>query len=382
MNSSNHQLNYLKCKKNQGFTLIELLVTMSITTIISALVLQALVRTQTSFSIDQKRVENGQKMSSVLEILGRDIRQAGELIIEQNFPTIQVKTLNAGGASIIIYRAISEPVTICQDYAAGVAIDGFYFATDKKIPAANNNIGKEFCTVETITGGSPTLVGSNPFPPKQQEGWVDKRAVARNQQSFGMIRNATGTVQSFIYTSEDHPASTYSGASLNLKVGTTGLTPTPEIKVGDTAYLVEKREYLVCGTELKVRVNSIVESTNAVANPACATPNATSDPTATLETVATNIEALNITMITRLDATTANPTPATDAASAVFQVANAAFPITSTGNERAWPNIQSININVRSKDPLERNPALLTAKDIEGFSSKGNFYPRNVLSAK
>lgn len=77
-----HNLNYLitmshhkrflyRCNQVEGTTLLELMVGMAITTVVIGLAMQALVRTQSSFSTDQKKVENGQKMLSVLEIVGR-----------------------------------------------------------------------------------------------------------------------------------------------------------------------------------------------------------------------------------------------------------------------------------------------------------------------
>ena len=367
----------------EGTTLIELLVGMSITTIVTGLAMQALVRTQSSFKIDQAKVENGQKMSSVLEIVGREIKQAGELIVESDFPIIQVKSLNTGdkkGSSIIIYRALSEPVSVCQDYVTNTAILSFFFATDKKVPANNNNENKKYCTVEPGVAPTQAIQGSNILPGKQQNGWVNNRIITNNQKAFGILYSIPDRrIQSFVYNGESAPPYTADG-SLNLEIKIDSFTPSQKISTGDTAYLVEKKEYVVCGTELKVRTNSIVESNDDAANPACVAPDNTTDPIATLETVATNISNMNITMITREVATVAAPTPGKE-----VNLPNVAFPIvdiTTPGNNRGWQNIQSININILSIDPLNRNIALLSDDDKAKISSEGNFYPRNVLSSK
>ncbi len=378
MNKCTRRLLFQQSSQVQGFTLIELLVGMVITSIIAALALQALVKTQSSFNTDQKRVENSQKMSSVLEIIGRDTRQAGEIIVEPNFSILKVNPLASGGSSIIVYRAISEPVSICKDYPKGVAITEFFFATDKKTSATSsstNNDGKLFCTVEPST-----ITGSNTFPIQQQEGWINKRTVANNQKSFGMLYNTLArTTQPFVYTSESRPTN-FTGGSLNLKIGINSLIPAEDIKVGDTAYLVEKKEYVVCGTDLKIRTNSVIESTNNAINPACAAPTSY-DPTASLETVATNIEKIDITMITRLLPTASDPNPLSEA-----QAINNAFPITTTGSERGWQNIQSVKISIKSIDPLNRVltglPVDAKNKILESLTSEGSFYPRNVLSSK
>jgi type II secretory pathway pseudopilin PulG len=385
MNTSNYKRNFYRRDQTQGTTIVELLVGMTITTIVAGLAMQALVKTQSSFSEDQKRVETGQKMSSVLEIVGREIKQAGELIIESNFPIIQVKSLNAGagkGASIIIYRALSEPVSMCQDYAAGTPITSFLFATDKNAPTTgvDNNLTKPYCTVDPGVSPNQAIQGTDTFPAKQQIGWVNQRNIAISQKAFGAIYYVTGrTIQPFVYTSESAPAYT-TGGSLNLRVGIDSFTPSQKVNTGDSAYLVEKKEYVVCGTDLKVRTNSIVESNTSAVNPACAAPNVSTDPTATLETVATNIEKMDISMTTREVATIAAPTPSPEVKSV-----NATFPIVDTttpSNSRGWQNIQAININIRSIDPLNRNFALLSPSEQARISTEGTFYPRNVLSSK
>ncbi len=364
----------------QGFTLLELLTGMAITTIAAALITQALVRTQASFSKDQKTVENGQKMSSVLEIIGREIRQSGELIVEPSFPTIQVRAnpVPARGSSIIMYRAISEPVAICEDYAAGTTINGFLFAVDKQA-SANLNADKPACTLDPGTAASPTIAATDTFPPKQQEGWVNQRIASRNQMTLGIIYNITSrATQPFVYTNESSPAYA-TGGSLNLRVGIISRNVSPEIKVGNTAYLVEKREYIVCGTNLMVRINSVVEAS-------CANPDVVADPTGVIDTIATNIEKLDITMTTAATATAANPTP-----SPTVRSVNGSFPITTAGSEANWENIRGVTVNIKPIDPLEgglrgRNLSSVSAAEKarieESFSSRGTFFPRNVLSSK
>jgi prepilin-type N-terminal cleavage/methylation domain-containing protein len=374
-----HKLNSFQNYRVQGFTLLELLTGMTITTVVAGLALQALVRTQGSFTEDQKKIESGQKMSSVLEIIGREVRQAGELIVEPNYPTVVVKPRGARGASIILYRAVSEPVFICKDYPAAAAIDGFLFAIDNKVATPDPSCNKPPSDIASF---------ADVFPPNQQTGWVETRnlsttRVAANPVVLGTIYDvATQSVQPFVYNGESSPAYT-AGGSLNLKIGTVSFAPPAPINIGNTAYIVIKKEYLVCSNELRVRTNSKVEATagGGDADPACTAPNATTDPTATLDTVATNIEKLDITMVTRLVPTNAVPNPPAET-----QALNAAFPIMIVTSPRGWHNIQGVTIQVKGIDPLGRNlaslPALERQRIEQSFSSQGNFYPRNALSAK
>jgi prepilin-type N-terminal cleavage/methylation domain-containing protein len=388
-----NQINSQRIRQIAGFTLLELLVGMAITAITSTLAMQAILQIGKTFNEDQKTVANGQKMSSVLEIIGREIRQAGEYLPESDFPMIQVTPRGTKGASIVVYRATSNPVNICRQYNVGLLTSEFVFATDKSVVGAPN-VANPVCTVETTYLAAPTDI----FPLEQKNGWITPRSlssisIGSNPVLLGAIYNSSSrSLQPFVYTGEEKIV----GGSLTLKIKTVDFTPTSNITIGSTAYLVEKREYLVCGNNLIVRSNSTVQAASvatgvdpSAADPACKAPIPASDPTATVDTVATNIEKLNISMITRAIATTASPNPASE-----IKAENASFPIPPTspisGDERIWQNIQGIKINLKPLDPLGkstgnaigRNASSLSADDIAKFSSEGTFYPRNVLSSK
>jgi prepilin-type N-terminal cleavage/methylation domain-containing protein len=376
--------------RSKGFTLIELLVGMAVTSIISILAIQIITAISKSFNEDQKTGMNSQKMTSVLEVIGREIRQAGESIVEPNFPTVQVRKRGNRGASIIVYRALSEPITMCSGYAAGTKnIQELTLATDKNAPLAVN-VSRSYCTVEAAEAGTEI------FPPSRKEGWIDKRLsspllIGGKNALFGAVYSISNkSIQSFIYTNETKTISTI-GGSLTLKVNTAPFTAVSEIKLDDIAYLLEKKEYLVCtNNELKVRTNSLVESSLAAganptaADPACADAIPASDPTGSVDTVATNIDKLEITMTTRPTSTDAAPNPVS-----TKQSKNNSFPITLSP-DITWQNIEGINVNILAIDPLGkqgsnpsgRNASSLSAKDIAAFSAEGTFYPRNALSSK
>jgi prepilin-type N-terminal cleavage/methylation domain-containing protein len=372
MNNNRFKPNHSTHKQNKGFSLVELIVGMSITTLIVALASQALISTQNSFTKDQKKVENGQKISSILEIVGREIRQAGELIVDADFPTIKVKQLASGKASLIIYRAISEPVSLCRAYSAGVQVPspGLLFAVDQ---VTNNP-----CKVANVTPYVPST---------QQTDWITKRNNAGGQL-FGVV-NSSGTAQPFTYNSESFATGTN---SMNLAIGILPFTPSQPISLNNSVYLVIKKEYMICEDtvtlrkDLMVRVNSNIESTS-VANQACNAPNLTTDPTAILDTVATNVSSLDINMITRPTPDTTTPDPAPD--NAAGNGVNLEFPTTTP--LRNWQNIQGIIVKIKSVDPLAsgiigRNVNTLTVAEKErieaSFSSQGTFYPRNALSSR
>jgi prepilin-type N-terminal cleavage/methylation domain-containing protein len=108
-------------KTSKGFTLVELIVGLSIMLIVGGLAMNALVQSSISFNKDKKNIDSSQSMSVILEMIGNDIKQSGENINDRNFPTVEFKiadasetTLMTGSSKIIVRRALTEPLTLCQ----------------------------------------------------------------------------------------------------------------------------------------------------------------------------------------------------------------------------------------------------------------------------
>lgn len=106
-------------KSDRGFTLIELIVGMLIMLIVSGLAMNALVEANAGFSKDKRNIESNQNMSVILEMIGNDIKQAGENISDSNFPTVEFITNTDTGSmsnssKIIVRRALIDPLTLCE----------------------------------------------------------------------------------------------------------------------------------------------------------------------------------------------------------------------------------------------------------------------------
>jgi prepilin-type N-terminal cleavage/methylation domain-containing protein len=112
-------------KSSRGFTLLELIAGLSIMLIVGSLALNAFVNANAGVSKDKKSIESSQNMSVILEMIGTDIKQAGENISDNSFPTIEFTlatasdpTLTTGSSKIIIRRAVSNALTLCQSIPA------------------------------------------------------------------------------------------------------------------------------------------------------------------------------------------------------------------------------------------------------------------------
>ena len=100
--------------------------------IVSGLAMNALVEANAGFSKDKRNIESSQNMSVILEMIGNDIKQAGENISNNSFPTIEFNTvdpeditrpedsnLKKGSSKIIVRRAVISPLTLCEQITAG-----------------------------------------------------------------------------------------------------------------------------------------------------------------------------------------------------------------------------------------------------------------------
>ena len=119
---------------NQGFTLLELLVGLVIMALVGGLAMNAFIQASTTFNKDKKSIDSSQNLSAVLEMIGNDIKQSGELISETSFPVIEFNIDTASTADtasvpsarkssrIIIRRAIQPSLPLCTEILANAAL--------------------------------------------------------------------------------------------------------------------------------------------------------------------------------------------------------------------------------------------------------------------
>jgi prepilin-type N-terminal cleavage/methylation domain-containing protein len=113
-------------KTSKGFTLIELIVGLSIMLIVGGLAMNALIQASTSFNKDKRSIDSSQNMSTILEMIGNDIKQSGENINDAKFPAVEFNvanntddpTLKPGSSKIIVRRALITPLTLCEAITA------------------------------------------------------------------------------------------------------------------------------------------------------------------------------------------------------------------------------------------------------------------------
>jgi prepilin-type N-terminal cleavage/methylation domain-containing protein len=133
-------------KSDKGFTLLELIFGLTIMVIVGGLAMNAFISASSDFNKDKKSIDSSQNLSAILEMIGNDIKQSGELISDPSFPTIEFATNTdigsmSGSSKVIIRRAVSDPLTLCQSIAANTdptTLTTLFVADTTQIAASAN----------------------------------------------------------------------------------------------------------------------------------------------------------------------------------------------------------------------------------------------------
>jgi len=102
---------------NKGFTLLELLVTLVVASIITGLALKLIVDQRQLFLNDQIRTQTNQNLRASLDLVGADIKQAGERLTTSTLPVIKI--INGATADdpdeLVLQRLIIDQILpVCQ----------------------------------------------------------------------------------------------------------------------------------------------------------------------------------------------------------------------------------------------------------------------------
>jgi type II secretory pathway pseudopilin PulG len=374
---------------NKGFTILEMMVGISMTLTVSALALTALSNAERGFSQDKSKIEGGQKLSSVIDIIGREIVQAGEQVNDPRFPVIKVTPDGARGSRIIVYRGLEESLSLCSATAAtnaltnGTAVTTLSLtSTDNAVQFANSSCIVTPTNLEVSPATNPiTYVEVSPATapptyvrtyPKNVQPWRSRRIANGGKLPF-FLHDGQGRIQLANLTGETPvtaalPVPDFNNIGLMIEgpAPLSSFIPASDFPNRSTLNLLEKREYLICGDELKVRVNSPVDGD-------CLSASSIAVP---FQVVATNITSMNITLAT---AVTPASTPV-DNLNINFPCAPATVPVGPQplcpvpANTLDWRQLRGVTVAIAAPNP-----------DVNAFSptsivASGRYYPRNILS--
>jgi type IV pilus assembly protein PilW len=189
------------------------------------------------FEQDQHRTTVNQNLRSGLDLMGIDVRQAGERM-PGDAPAIEVVN-GASGApdSLILRRNLLDYVLpVCKDINSGTARDQAFVAKKK------------------ITGSVPP--GCAPVPDKDKDGWPDNLQVWRSYRLahggsvLAYIHNpVTGNGEFFVYDAEDNSTFHLHRANSGQWQHSYSMNENPRI------YLIEQKRFALNGDTLQCIVN-------------------------------------------------------------------------------------------------------------------------------
>ncbi len=218
-----------------GFTLVELLVATLIGLAITGGALTLALSGRSIYQTDQKRTSVNQNLRAGMDLLGTDLRQAGERV-PADVPAVEVAS-GAGGApdTLVLRRNLLDAVLpVCASITGGAS------AAD---------------VVVADRGPSPPT-GCAPVPDQDADGWPDNMGAwksyrqANGGRVLAFIYNPVGRYgEFFTYDSEDSAAGSIHAASSS--------NWAHSYRVGEQCrvYVLEERSYRLNGGLLQLVID-------------------------------------------------------------------------------------------------------------------------------
>jgi prepilin-type N-terminal cleavage/methylation domain-containing protein len=359
-------------KSNQGFTLIELIVGLSIMLIVGSLAMNAFIQASTTFNQDKKSIDSSQNMSAILELIGNDIKQAGEGINESKFPVIKfepnpdVATAAPGSSKITIRRGLtSQQLTLCQQIKKGSSPTSLIVADNDPAITEGNCKTDTMPPIPSPIRPKALRLARNyrchlddlaPYkePDPETDLCLSSKSSPDLEKVLAVVSDSNGNIRKFQYTddNEETPNSKYS-ITVSPVVG----GDDEDYDFGKAIYLIEERVYtLTKDSDNPSNFNlmlSIDGGTSAV--------------------LIKRIAKFNISARTYSDTQTKiiNKTPAGD------PIYTNTFGTIAGDN---WKTIAGVKVELQAQYDSTGQKATPTASDTEKLTAKSEFFPRNVLS--
>ncbi len=112
------------CAESAGFSSVELLVALFAMSLLSAAALSVTLSTTKMFRTDRQRMSINQNLRSGVDLLGIELRQAGERL-PGDFPVIEIVDGDAGGPDVLVVRRnlLDEVLPLCKKLNEGETTD-------------------------------------------------------------------------------------------------------------------------------------------------------------------------------------------------------------------------------------------------------------------
>jgi len=227
----------------EGFSLVELLVALTVTVLVSAAVMSLAFSAQAVFETDKHRTSVNQNLRSGIDLLGMDVRQAGERL-PGDAPAVEIIDGENDGPDRLILRRNQFDVVlpVCNlKISAGSATDAL------------------FCSRRDVTHkyppGCALAADSNSDGwPDNLEAWRDYRVSHGGVITAYLHNPATDVGEFFQYDAEDNSTMHIHKLNTDRWEYTYELTDSPRI------YILEQKEFFLEDGVLKCIVNGNTDS--------------------------------------------------------------------------------------------------------------------------
>jgi len=221
---------------DRGFSLVELLVAFAVSGIVLAAAMTLAIENRALVTRDQGRAEVNESLRVSLDMMGTDVREAGERL-PSDFPAFEVLDGPSGTPDTLIVRRnlLDEVLPLCGTITGGLSTN--------EIPVADY-------------GTSPTA-GCSPLPDADGDGWAD------NIGAWRRYRTAHGgALWAFLYDPVVRRGEWFhydgEGGSSNERLhraNTDVWSRTYSAANQCRVYLIEERRYYVSGQTLELELD-------------------------------------------------------------------------------------------------------------------------------
>ncbi|WP_373538848.1 PilW family protein [Chamaesiphon sp.] len=402
-------LKHSKPSYNSGFTLIELIVSTIILIIVTGLTLDTYINFNKIFVRSNKDIETSHNLSTILDSIGADIKQAGEGITDPLFPVVEFNfdpnnttATPLQPSTITIRKAIQPALTLCQDIPG----DGDPLPSSINIAdLTSSNVNCMFGTVPSSFFPPSSLVSpfANLMGIREYRCQLDNYDLNYLETSIDLcdsplstgreriraaVSDAGGHLRTFDYYDDNFNTD---AAQYFIKTAMTvaDRTDTPRntmvpYGVGSPIYLIEERVYALNNSgSLTLSINGSPPATlvkgiaqfNISAKLYNNVTNRAIDPT---PATATTLNPLPSVLAG--DICTFNPIPAGTIADPQYVCKfNDNQAITDPPNLK-WQTIAAIRISLQSKYDSTGENIIPTVADLRKLTATAEYFPRNTLS--
>ncbi len=177
-------------RSRAGLTLVELLVAMAVTLVMMGAALSITLSSKRIYATDRTRTDLNQNLRNGLDLVGLDVRQAGERL-PLDIPVIQILDGASGGSdTLILRRNLLDPVLpLCKDINANTNADSIFVA--KK----NGNVPP---------GCAPVPDDDGDGWPENLQAWKDYRVGGGGEVWAYIYDPVRGAGEFFLYDAEDN----------------------------------------------------------------------------------------------------------------------------------------------------------------------------------